>query len=211
MCIRPANDRRRYNVTWSVMGWARGQNGPCYPIWPWSWNISEELVQYYRYWCPGSLRRLVIVIDGVAHGGLLSTGLVFHGEGFQPPAPSQCREMVQCAIYIVLCLTFPKKNIQRVKDDLNSSYSCQWLVLVRQVRRFHPNISVFEGCYRQERHCLRHIWNTVPSSVRFLWCTRHREVFNRASVCVYFIFHHWCIKLNSSPWPKFVRWIRTKS
>ena len=29
LCMRPANERRRYNVTSSLIGWAHAQNDPC--------------------------------------------------------------------------------------------------------------------------------------------------------------------------------------
>ena len=29
LCMRPVNERRRYNVTSSLIGWAHGQNDPC--------------------------------------------------------------------------------------------------------------------------------------------------------------------------------------
>ena len=29
-CMRPANERRRYNVTSSLIGWAHSQNDPCH-------------------------------------------------------------------------------------------------------------------------------------------------------------------------------------
>ena len=33
LCMRPSNERRRYNVTSSLIGWAHTQNDP----WPWLW------------------------------------------------------------------------------------------------------------------------------------------------------------------------------
>ena len=29
LCLRPANERRRYNVTSSLIGWAHARNDPC--------------------------------------------------------------------------------------------------------------------------------------------------------------------------------------
>ena len=60
LCGRPANERRRYNVTPSLIGWAHTQNDPCMitaksaPIqctfWPLHKITSEELYAHAQGW-----------------------------------------------------------------------------------------------------------------------------------------------------------------
>ena len=35
LCMHPANERRRYDVTWSLIGWAHAQNGP--------WECADDV------------------------------------------------------------------------------------------------------------------------------------------------------------------------
>ena len=46
LCMRPANERRRYNVTSSLIGWAHSQNGPC---------DSYQITTQYAYSDTGAL------------------------------------------------------------------------------------------------------------------------------------------------------------
>ena len=42
LCMRPANERRRYNVTSPLIGWVHTQNDPCYDIWQdVKWGLSQ--------------------------------------------------------------------------------------------------------------------------------------------------------------------------
>ena len=44
LCMRPANERRRYNVTSSLIGWAHTQNDPWYHMFiEMYWNSSNAL------------------------------------------------------------------------------------------------------------------------------------------------------------------------
>ena len=43
MCMPPANERRRYIVTSSLIGWAQTQNDPCYA------NMTVSLWWYNVY------------------------------------------------------------------------------------------------------------------------------------------------------------------
>ena len=65
MCMRPANDRRRYNVTAPLIGWAHAQNDPCWVhtqndpcsttaslpgLFATSRNILQEVVTCFLQW-----------------------------------------------------------------------------------------------------------------------------------------------------------------
>ena len=51
LCMRPANERRRYNVTRSHIGWAHSQNGPCPANGFYSLKLLHSLNQYiFQIW-----------------------------------------------------------------------------------------------------------------------------------------------------------------
>ena len=64
LCMRPANERRRYNVTSSPIGWAHTQNDPCM-TYRWDYPIYRGLVTPY------STRYLVnnVLGNGLLHNG----------------------------------------------------------------------------------------------------------------------------------------------
>ena len=43
LCMRPSNERRRYSVTPSFIGWAHAQNGPCitWASWHFKWSATR--------------------------------------------------------------------------------------------------------------------------------------------------------------------------
>ena len=46
-CMRPANERRRYTVTSSLIGWAHKQNDP----WPWQcWGMMGNINTFLTHW-----------------------------------------------------------------------------------------------------------------------------------------------------------------
>ena len=75
LCMRPANESRRYNVTSSLICWLHTENDPCRPITS-VWSASSLLCQA-RYWVQqGDRYQWLVVVQDCGISSLVAMGML---------------------------------------------------------------------------------------------------------------------------------------
>ena len=75
LCMRPANESRRYNVTSSLIGWMHTQNDPCRPI-TFVWSVSLLLCQARHWVQQGDRYQWLIVVQDCGISSLVAMGML---------------------------------------------------------------------------------------------------------------------------------------